>query len=106
MNGRQHSQYSIAQLDFARRALEAKLAHGKCDDKAQEITIQRIEAIELALAHTPAADLKELSLKFERLLAALALDTDDYISLEAVIAAAMREDFRRLRQSDCGAKGS
>lgn len=89
---------SIGQIDFERRWLTAKVAHGGLGDSEQNDLVRRIEDLELAIAATPVNDIDDLAIKVERLAAAFhpSLDPIPEDSIEAVLLKAVMTGCRRL----------
>ena len=90
---------SITQLDFARRALDARLAHLR-DGCECEATIAQIENLDLQLAAAPAKSLGELRVKYDRLLDILMVCAEDMSSPEAVFVNSIRRDLNNLSFDD------
>lgn len=66
-NVNRNQRRTIAQLDFEQRILLAELDYGHLDEGAAQDLVRRIEDLDLAIAATPAADISELGIKFDRL---------------------------------------
>lgn len=95
-DARQNRRATIAQLDLERRALVARLDHGRPDESAAQSLMQRIEDLDLAIAATPAGNYADLAVKFARLLAAQGFTKCEAFCLEGAFIEAICEDLKRL----------
>lgn len=98
---------SVHQLDFERRALEARLRFAGGEGAHADKLIKQIEDADLTLAASPATDIAELAVKFDRMLVTMAFDVSDQSSLEAVFLSAINViscEWRRALQLESEAR--
>ncbi len=87
----------VTELESERRNIAMQLDAGAAPDDEVTQLLDRHEMIDWLIAKTPACDLKELEVKFGRLLEATAFDERDATaSLEGAIMIGLRQDLARM----------
>ncbi len=87
----------VTELESERRKIATQLEAGGISGRVAARLLDRHETIDWLIAKTPARDLKELEVKFGRLLEATAFDERDATaSLEAAIMTGLRQDLARM----------
>ncbi len=81
---------TIAQMDFQRRALRARLSAGDVGEAEAQAIIRKIEDLELAIAASPAASVADIGVKATILKETLSFQESD--NLEAVLLEAVVRD--------------
>jgi hypothetical protein len=95
VNGRDND--SILALEAERSALFAQIEAGGLPECDVERLLVRHEALDWLIAKTPARDLEELEIKFDRLLEATAFDEQDaQATLEGAVMIGLRQDLARM----------
>ncbi len=85
---------SIMALELERRKIATQLESGVALDHEGTQFLERHETIDWLIAKTQARNLKELQIKFDRLLEATAFDAQ--ATLEGAILRGLKEDLKRM----------